>query len=110
MKRVLILDKCIGSGYLTKSKVYDATEVKLFVYNEETDDHDEIDYSIATDEQKQEGDRYIHINDDRGEDEELDEYNSDNYLFFENDKELAHYLIDNVEGLDLALISLKKIL
>jgi hypothetical protein len=110
MKRVLILDENIGSGYLTKGRVYDVTEINLFVYDEKIGDHEEINYDSATIGQKFQGSRYIHINDDRGEDEELDEFHADDYIFFENDKDLAHHLVDNVEGLDLVLINLKKVL
>lgn len=110
MRKVLLLTPHIGSGYLTKGKVYDVERIDFYIYNEETEESDQFDYDIITEAQKEKGHREIYIIDDRGQEEELDEYNEDKYILFENDKDLAHYLIDNVEGLDLTLINMKKLL
>jgi hypothetical protein len=110
MKRVLLLTPYIGSGYLTKGKVYDIERIDFYIYNEEAEENERFDYDAITEEQKEQGHREIYIIDDGGQEELLDEYNDDKYIFFDNDKDLAHYLIDNVEGLDLALVNMKKIL
>lgn len=110
MRRVLLLTPHIGSGYLTKGKVYDIEKIDFYIYNKELEETEFFDYETITDELKEKGHREIYIIDDRGREEELDEYNEDKYVLFESDKDLAHYLIDNVEGLDLALINMKKML
>ena len=110
MKRVLLLTEHIGSGYLTKGQIYDVQRIDFYIYNQELEESEEFDYDTITEEQKEQGHREIYIIDDRGQEEELDEYNDDKYILFEHDRDLAHYLIDNVEGLDLTLINMKKLL
>jgi hypothetical protein len=121
MKRVLLLSQHIGSGYLTKGQVYDVQRIDFYIYNQELEESESFDYDTITENQKEQGHREIYIIDDRGhreiyiiddrgQEEELDEYNDDKYILFEHDRDLAHYLIDNVEGLDLTLINMKKLL
>jgi len=110
MKRVLLLSQHIGSGYLTKGRVYDVQRIDFYIYNQKTEESDKFDYETITEEQKEQGNKEIYIIDDRGQEEELQEYEADKYFLFENDRDLAHYLIDNVEGLDLTLINMKKLL
>ena len=110
MKRVLLLSPHIGCGYLTKGKIYDVQRIDFYIYNQKEEEMENFNYDTLTDEQKEQGERYIYITDDRGQEEELQEYEADKYILFEDDRGLAHYLIDNVEGLDLALVNMKKLL
>lgn len=104
MKRLLMLEptQC-GSSDFTKGKIYGVTDDKLFDNKQEQ----EIKFNRETWLNNDNMDRYISIIDDGNvEDSFIVCEPEDRFIIFDNDKELALYLLNNVENLDNAIVNL----
>lgn len=102
MKRLLMLKPIdCGAGDTKEGKIYDITKDVLNVLNPKTEDS--IDYEYTEENLKKHTDgivtRWVTINDESSEDTFEVEKNETRFIIFENDKELAHAMIDRVEGL-----------
>lgn len=107
--KLLMLDGCFnisGGANLTSGKFYNVE--KAIVYNYDNDDNcTEIPYDKATVDQRNSMKKYFTILDDNDEEEFVeDEFYYNYYKIFENDNELAHYLVDNIEGLDKTILNM----
>lgn len=120
MKRLLMLKgrEC-ASGDFTNGKIYDIIKDRLavltpVVYDDGSTDEESKEYEYTKENiekySEYEQSRWIDVKDDSSEDA-FEVFDSDDrFIIFENDKELAHELIDRVEGLDKAIINLGLIL
>jgi hypothetical protein len=107
MKRILMLNPInCGSADTKKGKIYEVLEDVLNVWDLETDDTQSYEYSIenvnkyAVD--GKEITRWITINDESSNDTfQTTLYNNDeeDFIIFENDNELAHGMINRIDGL-----------
>lgn len=116
MKRLLMLKpyNC-GSGDTKEGKIYEVVKDNLLVWiivkdevGEEDEDVHEYEYSDENVKKysnlRQE--RWVTIKDESSEDcFEVDE-EDDRFIIFENDNQLAHELIDRVEGLDKTIVNM----
>lgn len=107
--KLLMLNNCyeIGGGAnLTSGKIYDVKKAIVYKYDEESN-YTEIPYENATTFQRNNMKKgFTIINDDGKEEFVEDEFYYICYKVFETNNELAHYLIDNVEGLEDSIVNL----
>ena len=107
--KLLMLDDCceINDGAsLTVGKIYNI-EYSGVHEVDERGTCTTIAYINATTEQRKNMKKGFAIINDDGEEEYIrDEFYHMYYKFFETDNELAHYLIDNVEGLEDSIVNL----
>lgn len=108
MRRLLMLEplEC-GSGDTTKNKIYNITKDMWLVWNEEKYDNDIYKYTEESVAKHPNGTRCITIKDDSDVEDsfEMDD-NEDRFIITNNDKELAVILLDKIEGLDSAVVSM----
>ena len=115
-KKILMLksNEC-GSRDSTNMKTYDIIEDILNVWKKtsDEDDLDIIPYEYTNENLEKyknyNCERWITIEDDSSSDSFQMYDDEDRFILFENDKELAHGLIDKIEGLDKAIINMVKL-
>jgi len=107
MKRLLMLKprEC-ASGDTKVGKIYDITSDKLSVWDKETDDGTQYEYNQENVEKYPNGVRWVEIDDESSSDSFDVDDNDDRFIIFENDKELAHELIDRMDGLDKTIVNM----
>jgi len=107
MKRLLMLKprEC-ASGDTKVGKIYNITGDKLSVWDKETDDGTQYEYNQANVEKYPNGVRWIEIDDESSSDSFDVDDNDDRFIIFENDKELAHELINRMDGLDKTIVNM----
>ena len=79
---------------------------KLSVWDKETDDGTQYEYNQANVEKYPNGVRWIEIDDESSSDSFDVDDNDDRFIIFENDKELAHELINRMDGLDKTIVNM----
>lgn len=117
MKRLMMLKpyQC-ASGDFTKGKIYDVVKDELVVYlmipeedgSVDKDESTPFDYTKENIEKysKYKTKRWMLVKDDSSEDSfEVDE-NDDRFIIFENDNELAHELINRIEGFGTTIVNM----
>jgi hypothetical protein len=104
MKRILMLTphNC-GAGDTKKNKIYDILEDYWYVYNENDDIYP---YTKEISKKHPKGARYITIKDESSTDNFEVKESEDRFIILENDKQLAHELIERIDGLDIAIINM----
>ena len=107
MKRLLMLKprEC-ASGDTKVGKIYDITSDKLSVWDKETDDGTQYEYNQENVEKYPNGVRWVEIDDESSSDSFDVDDNDDRFIIFENDKELAHELINRMDGLDKTIVNM----
>ena len=107
MKRLLMLKprEC-ASGDTKVGKIYDITGDKLSVWDKETDDGTQYEYNQENVEKYPNGVRWVEIDDESSSDSFDVDDNDDRFIIFENDKELAHELINRMDGLDKTIVNM----
>ena len=107
MKRLLMLKprEC-ASGDTKVGKIYNITGDKLSVWDKETDDGTQYEYNQENVEKYPNGVRWVEIDDESSSDSFDVDDNDDRFIIFENDKELAHELIDRMDGLDKTIVNM----
>ena len=117
MKRLMMLNpsQC-GAGDTREGVIYNIIKDSLMVNNFATDENDReyvqdrtpVEYNQENVEKNfpKSQERWITINDDSNEDTfEAYKYD-DRFVIFETDEELAHELINRIDGLDLIVINM----
>ena len=107
MKRLLMLKprEC-ASGDTKVGKIYNITGDKLSVWDKETDDGTQYEYNQENVEKYPNGVRWVEIDDESSSDSFDVDDNDDRFIIFENDKELAHELINRMDGLDKTIVNM----
>jgi len=109
MKRLLMLKpmEC-ASGDTRKGRIYDITEDILCIYKNEDEDSERYEYSKENVEKysEYEQERWITIKDESSEDSFEVYEEEDRFIIFENDNELAHGLINMIQGLDSTIVNI----
>ena len=106
MKSIIMLDSVnCGAGDTKVGKIYEVIEDTLFMINENKESV-EFDYNEENANKYPNATRWITITDENSEDCFEVESPEKRFIIFENDKELAHELIDRIEGLDGAIINM----
>lgn len=109
MKRLLMLNPSgCGSGDTRVFGIYEVLEDKLIIYNDDPDGGTEYDYSKDKEKEYPEAVRWVSIKDESSTDDfEIDE---DYCVVCEDDNELAHALIDHIDGLGMAIVNMANIM
>lgn len=106
MKRVFILNpRYCGSGDTKRYGIYHVIENMLHEYNEdEGKENIDIEYSKENAAKYPEATRWISIYDLSSQDDFM--VTEDNCIVCENDNELAHVLIDHIEGVGTSIVNM----
>ncbi|MCE5220146.1 MAG: hypothetical protein LLF98_02465 [Clostridium sp.] len=108
MKRLLMLKpNMCASGDTKEGKIYEIIEDYLSIPDDE--ENDKVGFSIEYSKENAlkylDAERWVKIKDESSEDDFEAYEDDDRFIIFENDKELAHELINRVEGLDKAIVN-----
>jgi len=101
-KIIMLMPECCGAGDTYKFGIYEVIKDKL--YNGEEDK--ETDYTEENKAKYPRFDRWIIIKDESSQDEFQVYENEDRFILCENEKELAHALINLVDGLAETIVNM----
>lgn len=108
MKRILMLDPVIcGSGDFTENKIYNIEKDMWNAYEEKDSFSVPYVYSEGITIKFPDGEREIYIIDNSNSEDSFRLNDKESrFIIFENDKELAHKLIDMIDGLDSSIVNM----
>lgn len=95
-----------GSADSKNGRIYEVIDDILNVLDEETDDSKDYEYTMENIKKYPNGIRWVTIKDESSKDTFQVVEDDEDCVVFENDKELAHGLINRVEGLDKTIASM----
>jgi len=109
MKRLLMLNPSMcASGDTKEGKIYEIIEDYLSIPDDEENEIDgfSVEYSKDNALKYLNAERWITIKDESSKDDFEVQEDETRFIIFENDKELAHELINRVEGLDKVIVNM----
>lgn len=108
MKRILMLKPIhCGSADTLRGKIYEVIRDELVVIDDEEENEFYHTSTLENIEKYKDAQRWITIKDESSEDS-FEYYNKDEdrYVLFNNDRELTHYLVDNLNGLAESIVNI----